>query len=659
MCQLFKFILSEYNNEKYTVYKYSQKLSILQNTQQKNTEENKMKCCICGTVKNCGKYLDSIFSNIEKIGTLFQEYVILMYYDESEDDTLDKLEEYKKKNRRLFFHVNKERFPFRTYNIAKGRNFCIQEIRQKYRDYDYFIVMDCDNVCSDSVKIEVLQKYLKRKDWDSISFNKEHYYDIWALSILPYVLSFRHFMLNDQKTDELCGKIRDFTQKMMLKLEMNQLLQCWSAFNGFAIYRVKKFIDCFYDGSYSSLKFITPKTVEINTTACNSLVALKNKTPERTIKEDCEHRHFHLHAISMNNAKVYISPEILFYNDSNEVYQYILKKEITWKTILKPLWVIDLAEKTNIIHDSRENEWTTFYPCNTGITKYNDDYILNIRYVNYYLDYENETKYSYRSKYKENSNVYITTNKYVKLNPEFGEIESKMMTVDFEAVDKLIDIRENKKAIVVGVEDVRLYKFKNDVKYIGSMEFNECVIGVVSGNYNFNDLNNYDEIHSNLNCTNWDKAAWYNKCEKNWVFFEMDDKLFVVYKWFPLQICSLDYELKWIHLEREVEMPPFFEKMRGSTCGCTFENEIWFLTHFHTHEHGGKYYNVFVIFDLKMNLRKYSQPFRFEGKIIEFCIGLIVEKERFLMTYSINDGSSKLGVYDKRETVDSLAWVYL
>lgn len=69
-----------------------------------------MKCCICGTVKNCGKYLDSIFSNIEKIGTLFEEYVILIYYDDSEDDTLDKLEEYKKKNERLFFMLIRKDF---------------------------------------------------------------------------------------------------------------------------------------------------------------------------------------------------------------------------------------------------------------------------------------------------------------------------------------------------------------------------------------------------------------------------------------------------------------------------------------------------------------------------------------------------------------------
>ena len=40
-----------------------------------------MKCCICGTVRNCGKYLDNIFSIMEQIETLFEDYKIILYYD--------------------------------------------------------------------------------------------------------------------------------------------------------------------------------------------------------------------------------------------------------------------------------------------------------------------------------------------------------------------------------------------------------------------------------------------------------------------------------------------------------------------------------------------------------------------------------------------------
>ena len=40
-----------------------------------------MKCCFCGPVKNCGPFLDKIFQNIENLGTLFDDYKIIIYYE--------------------------------------------------------------------------------------------------------------------------------------------------------------------------------------------------------------------------------------------------------------------------------------------------------------------------------------------------------------------------------------------------------------------------------------------------------------------------------------------------------------------------------------------------------------------------------------------------
>ena len=68
------------------------------NTDNTNTN-NKINCCICGTVKNCGKYLPKVFSNVEKIGNLFNDYEIIVYYDNSNDDTLQQLLEYQNINR--------------------------------------------------------------------------------------------------------------------------------------------------------------------------------------------------------------------------------------------------------------------------------------------------------------------------------------------------------------------------------------------------------------------------------------------------------------------------------------------------------------------------------------------------------------------------------
>ena len=107
-----------------------------------------MKCCICGTVRNCGKYLDKIFKNMERIGTLFADYAIILYYDESNDNTLQKLKEYQQKNSKLILHINTEPLlDYRTHRIAKGRNKCLDIMKENYNDYEYFIMMDCDDRC--------------------------------------------------------------------------------------------------------------------------------------------------------------------------------------------------------------------------------------------------------------------------------------------------------------------------------------------------------------------------------------------------------------------------------------------------------------------------------------------------------------------------------
>ena len=48
----------------------------------------KGKCCICGTVKNCAPFLEKVFNNIETIGKLFDDYKIIIAYDNSVDDSL-------------------------------------------------------------------------------------------------------------------------------------------------------------------------------------------------------------------------------------------------------------------------------------------------------------------------------------------------------------------------------------------------------------------------------------------------------------------------------------------------------------------------------------------------------------------------------------------
>jgi glycosyltransferase involved in cell wall biosynthesis len=159
-----------------------------------------MNCCICGPVKNCAPYLDRVFENIEQIGTLFNDYKIIIYYDKSDDNTLEILKQYQNKNNRLYFYVNKTPTSFfRTHNIAIARNYCLKYVRENANYFPFFIMMDFDDVNCKSINIEPLKKCLLREDWDGLSFNTSpKYYDIWGLSIYPYCFSYNHFENNVQ-----------------------------------------------------------------------------------------------------------------------------------------------------------------------------------------------------------------------------------------------------------------------------------------------------------------------------------------------------------------------------------------------------------------------------------------------------------------------------
>lgn len=268
-----------------------------------------MNCVFCGPVKNCAPFLDTVFSNIEKMSTLFDNYVIILYYDHSTDKTLDKLKRYQRKNPRLQFYININPVsPFRTHRIAYARNFCIEQIKQYYSDYPYFIMMDFDDPNCKKCNILSLQKYLKREDWDGLSFNTSPgYYDIWGLSIYPYCYSYNHFNNNQQ----FYKIIQDYVTDRLQKLKDDELLPCISSFNGFSIYRTEKFINCLYDGRVN-INLVPPHYMLAHMKAANSPLVYNDYGHVKGRYEDCEHRAFHVEAINKNNAKIRIAPEVIF-----------------------------------------------------------------------------------------------------------------------------------------------------------------------------------------------------------------------------------------------------------------------------------------------------------------------------------------------------------
>jgi hypothetical protein len=123
-------------------------------------------------------------------------------------------------------------------------------------------------------------------------------------------------------------------------------------------------------------------------------------------------------------------------------------------------------------------------------------------------------------------------------------------------------------------------------------------------------------------------------------------------------------------------MPEYFKNARGTTIGCTFNDEIWFVLHkannneIYIHEHYKlinpnatgqlttiyNYQHFFVVFDLDMNLKRYSELFKLGDKMVEFCTGLIMEPDRLILSYSLLDTESCVSVYDYDTIRNLIQW---
>jgi tetratricopeptide (TPR) repeat protein len=358
--------------------------------------------------------------------------------------------------------------------------------------------------------------------------------------------------------------------------------------------------------------------------------------------------HFEYSIIASYNGIKNINNEIMeifkYSNDENinnnllnnmKFYKYILQKN-------------NLINFDNSFFTNINNDIMNLNSSSSCLIKNGSTYILNIRYVNYYIDdkgfYNNCDKHI------------LTTNKVILFDENFQIIKDDWMELIFD----------NRRYI--GIEDVRIFKdnYNDKLIYIGTGLHKDEKIGIVYGEYNINEKKFIiNELKQNFN---------NSICEKNWVFVDYNNKIHIIYDWFPLKICLLDNNTNFINIVEEKKMPNIFKKIRGSSCGFNYnkkilinnsfnndypikidiiETEIWFINHIVSYEEPRHYYHIISVFDNSMNLLRYSAPFKFEGEPIEYCLSILIEDEKIFINYSTWDRTTKIAIYDKNY-IDSL-----
>ena len=273
-----------------------------------------VKSYICGCAYNVETHILNVFENIQTICNLLDDYYIIIAYDESDDNTLDILHQLMDKypEKMEIVRGNKTMTSIRTQNIANARNQLLQTMNElQLKDFDYFIMMDLDDVCSGRMNPYILKDLFQTErenqplPWDCLSFNRIVYYDLWALSIEPYYFSCNHYINTRKIQHMMLMHLKEQFGRTILEKTNSGLVPCISAFNGFAIYRLNKFINVQYEWNVHKTLTIFPKYY------VDHMSKIVNETPISR-HDDCEHRYFHIRASQLNNARICISPMCLF-----------------------------------------------------------------------------------------------------------------------------------------------------------------------------------------------------------------------------------------------------------------------------------------------------------------------------------------------------------
>ncbi len=146
---------------------------------------------IVGCARDVAKHLPNTLKNIEAIATVFEQVAYVFVENDSTDSTKADLRRWLKTRSGRGHLLNLDgaaaRIPKRTERLAKARNAYINYVRKsRYRDFDYLVVFDFDDVNSSPIKPDEVRsavEFLEKTGEAQAVFSNSipFYYDIWAL----------------------------------------------------------------------------------------------------------------------------------------------------------------------------------------------------------------------------------------------------------------------------------------------------------------------------------------------------------------------------------------------------------------------------------------------------------------------------------------------
>lgn len=304
-------------------------------------DPKQQKVIITGVCKNISVAVHNTIDSIERLGSQFKDYKVVIYENNSEDTTVPVLTNWAIKNRKVIFiteylspadlyslaHVKKELQGLsREELIARARNIVLKEaMKPNYDDYAYLIMVDLDFIVPWGVE-EIANTLKVDQEWDAICANgldlNGGMYDRYAYRDSAYPFG-----------PEITGMEwwkKDINRNRIRYEPLDLLIPVYSAFGGLAIYKRESIHDCFYSGIVtkdleSYLKKIilnTPKNNE-HVKRCLDLNIIRNGTIHfpwtdsngSSLPVCCEHFTFHAAMAMRGHDKIFIRPKLTLQYD--------------------------------------------------------------------------------------------------------------------------------------------------------------------------------------------------------------------------------------------------------------------------------------------------------------------------------------------------------
>lgn len=153
---------------------------------------------IAGLARNIGRILAKTMARIEHTGEMFKDYRVVIFENDSIDDTTKRLLDWARDNVRVHVISEERNDPInpgtrclnRTTRMAVYRNKCQDYIRDNFPEFDYVILVDTD--IAGGWSYDGVANTIGQPTWDFMGSNgiiyknwqdiirKALYYDVWA-----------------------------------------------------------------------------------------------------------------------------------------------------------------------------------------------------------------------------------------------------------------------------------------------------------------------------------------------------------------------------------------------------------------------------------------------------------------------------------------------